>query len=222
MDAITKVPFYDNELIVVEVNGEPYVAMRSITEGMGLSWSTQKQKFDRQGDKFNCVHMNTVAEDGKNREMLCMPVRKLNGWLFSINAEKCRSDIRQKVVRYQEECFQVLYDYFHQGGAINPQADGKQLAGMLDRIARHTSEAINGVLSDKLVELAGEIWKKDLELSHEKRQNHLLMNFAPKGVPGAISSITGRAKDRYVGGYFTSNRCGHPIEGLAIQPQFNF
>ncbi|WP_267238503.1 phage antirepressor N-terminal domain-containing protein [Pasteurella multocida] len=33
--------------------------------------------------------MSIVAEDGKLREMLCMPLKKLNGWLFSINSEKC-------------------------------------------------------------------------------------------------------------------------------------
>ncbi|SPY32484.1 phage antirepressor N-terminal domain-containing protein [Pasteurella canis] len=52
--------------------------------------------------------MSIVAEDGRIREMLCMPLKKLNGWLFSINPEKVRSDLKEKVIQYQEECFEAL------------------------------------------------------------------------------------------------------------------
>jgi hypothetical protein len=157
---ITKVPFYGQELITLEINGEAYVAMRSITDGMGLSWSTQRQKLERQKDKFNCVHMNTVAEDGKMREMLCLPVKKLNGWLFSINADKCRPDIREKVRTYQEECFQVLYDYFHKGAAINPLAGTERIVELFeqaiekinqrDDVIRSQQKIIDSVTSDSV------------------------------------------------------------------------
>ncbi|MGT3005336.1 phage antirepressor N-terminal domain-containing protein [Pasteurella multocida] len=74
-----------------------------------LSWSSQHRKLENSKGKFNCAHMSIVAEDGKLREMLCMPLKKLNGWLFSINPEKVRSDLKEKVIQYQEECFEVLY-----------------------------------------------------------------------------------------------------------------
>ncbi|MCD4641085.1 phage antirepressor N-terminal domain-containing protein [Proteus mirabilis] len=38
------VPFYDNELYVVEHNNEPYVPMKPIIEGMGLNWASQFTK----------------------------------------------------------------------------------------------------------------------------------------------------------------------------------
>ena len=53
-----------------------------------------------------------------------MPLKKLNGWLFSINPEKVRADLREKVIQYQEECFEALYNYWHFGKAertINPE-----------------------------------------------------------------------------------------------------
>ena len=46
-----------------------------------------------------------------------MPLKKLNGWLFSINPEKVRADLREKVIQYQEECFEALYNYWHFGKA---------------------------------------------------------------------------------------------------------
>ncbi|AWY20096.1 phage antirepressor N-terminal domain-containing protein [Moraxella bovis] len=119
---IATVKFYDDVLITIEQDNIQYVAIRPIVENMGLEWSTQKQKLDR-NPKFNCVHMNTVAKDGKIREVLCMPIKKLNGWLFSINPEKVRADIRHIVEQYQEECFTVLHDYWHKGVAVNPRSN---------------------------------------------------------------------------------------------------
>ena len=59
---------------------------------------------------------------GGIQEMLCIPLRKLNGWLFSINPSKVREDLRERVVQYQEECFEVLHSYWTKGIAINPRA----------------------------------------------------------------------------------------------------
>ncbi|WP_336369021.1 phage antirepressor N-terminal domain-containing protein, partial [Avibacterium paragallinarum] len=111
------ITFYGSELITLKVENVIYTAVRPIVEALGLSWSTQKRKLDNSISKFNCVHMNTVAEDGKIREMLCMPIRKLNGWLFSINPEKVRPDLKEKVICYQEECFEALYNYWNKGKA---------------------------------------------------------------------------------------------------------
>ncbi|EON4850658.1 phage antirepressor N-terminal domain-containing protein [Escherichia coli] len=93
--------------------------MKPIVENLGMSWGTQQQKLMKQLDKFNCIHMNMVAADGKLRKLLCLPLKKLNGWLFSINPEKVRADIRDKLIQYQEECFTVLHDYWTKGKAEN-------------------------------------------------------------------------------------------------------
>lgn len=39
--------------------------------------------------------------------------------MFSINPEKVRADIRDKLIQYQEECFTVLHDYWTKGKAEN-------------------------------------------------------------------------------------------------------
>jgi len=59
--------------------------------------------------------MNMVATDSKFRDVICLPLKKLNGWLFSINPEKVRADIRDKLIQYQEECFTVLHEYWTKG-----------------------------------------------------------------------------------------------------------
>ncbi|EHX4701504.1 phage antirepressor Ant [Escherichia coli] len=113
------VPFNGQQIITAMAAGVAYVAMKPIVENLGMSWSTQQTKLMKQISKFNCVHMNMVAADGKLRKLLCLSLKKLNGWLFSINPEKVRADIRDKLIQYQEECFTVLHDYWTKGKAEN-------------------------------------------------------------------------------------------------------
>ncbi|MCN5062596.1 phage antirepressor Ant [Escherichia coli] len=121
LDAVNTsyVPFNGQQIITAMTAGVAYVAMKPIVENLGMSWSTQQTKLMKQISKFNCVHMNMVAADGKLRKLLCLPLKKLNGWLFSINPEKVRADIRDKLIQYQEECFTVLHDYWTKGKAEN-------------------------------------------------------------------------------------------------------
>ncbi|EEF3370392.1 hypothetical protein GKU98_17760 [Salmonella enterica] len=137
------VPFNGQQIITAMVSGVAYVAMKPIVENLGMSWTSQHRKLmddmaksnhphmrmvdpKRDGhmttpSKFNCRDISMVAADGKIRKLLCLPLKKLNGWLFSINPEKVRADIRDKLIQYQEECFTVLHDYWTKGKAENPR-----------------------------------------------------------------------------------------------------
>ncbi|OEM50638.1 phage antirepressor N-terminal domain-containing protein [Escherichia coli] len=133
------VPFNGQQIITAMAAGVAYVAMKPIVENLGMSWGTQQQKLMKQLDKFNCIHMNMVAADGKLRKLLCLPLKKLNGWLFSINPEKVRADIRDKLIQYQDECFSVLHDYWTKGHVVNPRKAKKALPG---KITTEQQEAI--------------------------------------------------------------------------------
>ncbi|UIA85301.1 phage antirepressor N-terminal domain-containing protein [Erwinia tracheiphila] len=117
--------------------GVAYVAMKPIVENLGMSWGTQQQKLARHMDKFGCIHMNMPSLGGI-QAMICLPLKKLNGWLFSINPAKVRDDIRDRLVRYQEECFTVLHDYWTKGSAVRqPETtvdDRTPLRGIVNRI----------------------------------------------------------------------------------------
>ena len=117
----TAVQFHGQPIITAMVAGVAYVAMRPLVENIGIDWTGQSVKLRNQKDKFNCRDISMVAADGKLRQLLCLPLKKLNGWLFSINPEKVRADIRDKLIQYQEECFTVLHDYWNKGVATNPR-----------------------------------------------------------------------------------------------------
>ncbi|ENY9347060.1 phage antirepressor N-terminal domain-containing protein [Escherichia coli] len=140
------VPFNGQQIITAMAVGVAYVAMKPIVENLGMSWSTQQTKLMKQISKFNCVHMNMVAADGKLRKLLCLPLKKLNGWLFSINPEKVRADIRDKLIQYQEECFSVLHDYWTKGHVANPRKAKKVLPG---KITTEQQEAIKQLVMSR-------------------------------------------------------------------------
>ncbi|MEY0408538.1 phage antirepressor N-terminal domain-containing protein [Providencia rettgeri] len=108
------VPFHGNNLYVVNYNGQPYVPMKPIVDGMGMDWASQftklKQKFSS-----TIAEITMVAEDGKERNMICLALRKLAGWLHTISPNKVKAEIRDKVIQYQEECDDVLYEYWTTG-----------------------------------------------------------------------------------------------------------
>ncbi|WP_151746311.1 phage antirepressor N-terminal domain-containing protein [Acinetobacter soli] len=113
------VPFHSAELYLVEHEGQPYVPMRSIVQGMGLDWKSQfvklKQKF------ATCVVEITmqILGDDQARSHTCLLLRKLPAWLYSIHANKVKPELRDTVIMYQNECDDVLWDYWTKGQAIN-------------------------------------------------------------------------------------------------------
>ncbi|WP_213762632.1 phage antirepressor N-terminal domain-containing protein [Caballeronia sp. dw_19] len=114
-----KVPFHGAELYVVEYNGEPYTPMKPIVDGMGLNWKSQHVKV-KQRFASTMVEITMVAEDGKSRLMSCLAVRKLPGWLHSLNIGKIRPELRDRVAQYQAECDDALWRYWNTGIAVNP------------------------------------------------------------------------------------------------------
>lgn len=65
--------------------------MRPVVENMGLDWGGQAVKLKANKERWTVVMIATVAQDGVEREMSSMPVRKLPAWLNSINPKKVAS-----------------------------------------------------------------------------------------------------------------------------------
>lgn len=118
------VPFCHSELALIDCNGEPYVAMKPIVEGMGLTWQSQHEKLKQ---RFNSVIMEivTTGKDGKQYSMLCMPLKKLFGWLMTISPNKVKLGLRETIKRYQEECDEVLWQYWTKGVVVRKKVQAE-------------------------------------------------------------------------------------------------
>lgn len=97
--------------MIAERDGEDMVAVRPICEALGLDWAGQTVKLSKMRDRINCCDITTVAEDGKNRSMLCIPIKKVAAWLFTINPNKVKETYKATVIAFQDELQHVLYSY---------------------------------------------------------------------------------------------------------------
>ncbi|WP_460128011.1 phage antirepressor N-terminal domain-containing protein [Pseudomonas sp. S3_A09] len=105
------VPFYEDTVVLVGKDNEPLVAMKPIVINIGLDWKSQHSKVT---ERFSSVmvEITTTGGDGKQYAMTCLPLRKLPAWLYSISPNKVRPELRDKIIRYQEECDDALWDYW--------------------------------------------------------------------------------------------------------------
>jgi len=110
---IIPVPSYEGMLVLTGKDNEPFVAMKPVVENMGLAWQVQQRKISEKF-KSTVTLMVTTGADGKNYEMTCLPLRKLAAWLYSININKVAPELRGKITRYQNECDDVLWNYWTQ------------------------------------------------------------------------------------------------------------
>lgn len=131
------VPFYGSDLYVVSVDNEAYTPMRPIIDGMGLTYQGQADKLKSRFAKG--VREIMIPTKGGEQTMLCLALRKLNGWLQTISPNKVRPEIRDRVIQYQEECDDVLYEYWTKGEVKNPRKAKKSLPG---KITPEQQEAI--------------------------------------------------------------------------------
>jgi len=135
---LTSVPFHGQSLLATLVSDIPHVAMKPICENIGLDWKSQHRKITTHPVlKSTMVIMTTVAEDGKLREMLMLPVKFLHGWLFSIDSNRVKPEIRERLVEYQTECFDVLANHFMP--KVNETAANDQLSEFLNPITEPIS-----------------------------------------------------------------------------------
>ncbi len=102
--------FYDDEIMAVQMEGGSiFVPVRQLCDYLGVDWSAQYRRLSRDpvlGEVQATVAV--TATDGRMREQVCLPLDYLNGWLFGVNADRVKPEIRERLIRYQKECYRVL------------------------------------------------------------------------------------------------------------------
>lgn len=120
---IQTVNFHNQTLITLEKDGNHYVAMKPICENIGLDWASQFTRIKRDEVLNSVIVMiTTTGADRKIYKMLCLPIQYLNGWLFGVDTNRVKAEIKETLITYKKECYQALFDYWHDGVAIDPRA----------------------------------------------------------------------------------------------------
>ncbi|MFJ7315626.1 phage antirepressor N-terminal domain-containing protein [Pseudomonas sp. NPDC098747] len=155
------VPFYEDTVVLIGKNNDPFVAMKPVVENLGLAWQSQHVKLT---EKFgtNITEIVTVAEDGKTRGMVCLPLRKLPAWLYSISPNKVKPELHDKIVRYQEECDDALWDYWTKKSVTRSGVPNvtQQIAlsrhriALLKELQRTRNHAIRATIQEEVIQLS--------------------------------------------------------------------
>ncbi|WP_318387721.1 phage antirepressor N-terminal domain-containing protein [Enterobacter sp.] len=141
------VQFYGSELYVINHNGEPYTPMKPIVDGMGMDWASQFTKLKSRFAKG--VVEITIPTAGGIQKMICLALRKLAAWLNTISPNKVRPEIRERVIRYQEECDDVLYEYWTKGQVTNPRKSQEKKTKTTSDDRTPLRDAVNMLVSKK-------------------------------------------------------------------------
>lgn len=99
----TKVIARVNNVDIVATSDEQMVPIRPLCEALGIAYERQSTKLKEHPILSSTVTLKVmVAADGKNREMLCLPVRYVFGWLFTINPANVNEESRETLIAYQQ------------------------------------------------------------------------------------------------------------------------
>jgi hypothetical protein len=89
--------FYEDELIAVKLDdGSIYVPVRRLCDNLGVNWAAQYQRIRRddvlsEAAKAVVITTTTSAPDGRGggpREVTCLPLDLIPGWLFGIQTSR--------------------------------------------------------------------------------------------------------------------------------------
>ncbi len=90
-----------------------FVPVKPICNALGIDFASQHNKLLSDPTLAPTVAIiATVATDEKKRNMVCLPLKFIYGWLFTINPGKVNEDSREIVLKYRLECYEALYRHF--------------------------------------------------------------------------------------------------------------
>ncbi|HEK0643391.1 TPA: phage antirepressor N-terminal domain-containing protein [Proteus mirabilis] len=169
------VPFHGANLCIVNRDGNPYVPMKPIIEDMGLDWASQFTKLKKRFSK-GIVEI-AIPSKGGEQSMICLAMHKLTGWLYSIIPNKVKPEIRDKVIKYQEECDDVLYEYWTTG-----EVKAKHKSTVQER--NPLKNAVNLLVSKK-----GIMYPEAYSLVHQKFNVSSIEELTADQIPDAVEYI---------------------------------
>lgn len=102
-----------NNVDIVATSDEQLIPIRPICEALGIDAKVQRQKIQDDEDLSSTGVLSTsVGADGKEREMFCLPIRYIFGWLFTINPKNVKPEAQEAVRAYRRRCYDALYQHF--------------------------------------------------------------------------------------------------------------
>lgn len=142
---ITTVDFHGQAIIAATIDGKPFVPMKPICDNIGIDWKGQLERIKRHPVMNTCIRMTRIQMPGddQNREVVCLPLGMLNGWLFGVDVNRVKPALRDKLMDYQRECFDVLFQHFMPRMEAAMQASANDYARISPAQTQALKELVN-------------------------------------------------------------------------------
>jgi len=114
---------FKNQILEV-IEDSQSIVIKDICKNIGLS-DFKAQIIRIKKDPTYQSKLIKVQTAGGMQEVFTIPLTKLNGWLFSINPNKVKSEVKDRLIEYKNECFDVLYNHFNKTKAIKDDINNR-------------------------------------------------------------------------------------------------
>jgi hypothetical protein len=126
----------------------------------------------------------TTEGSAGDRDMVCLPLEYLNGWLFGIDDKRVAPEIRDALIMYKREAYGALYNYFVKGFALNQKRldsdeDAREAALKELRKLRTSDKTLYRKVTDAI---------KETSVDYETAQQTM---------PQRVSSLFARIQDTF-------------------------
>lgn len=113
------VDFHGDGLVVVQQDGTDYTPVKPLCDILGIDWEAQRRRIQADDVLADVAEITTVYLNGDARSypLLCLPLDYLHGWLFGVNGNLIRPELRERLVLYKRECYRALAAAFRGAGA---------------------------------------------------------------------------------------------------------
>ena len=163
------IKFSEDELVtIINTKGQVFIPLKQLCYYLNIDWEPQRKRINRdQVLKSTTSLMDVVALDGKRRKLAVLPLKYLNGFLFGISESRIRdSSVREKLLLYKKEFYNVLHNYFNEGKLKDPRVFESAKKELVENEALLPLEFNSGGLSYTfLLENNSEYGKKILKHS---------------------------------------------------------
>ena len=166
----TAIAVINGQQIQVTNDEAQMVPIKPICQALGIADEPQVAKIKEHPILGSTTTLRVaVAPDVKQREMFCIPLKYVYGWLFTINPNNVNEDARENLILYQQECYDALYSYYTGKFEKERELDRreKELLQERDNVRQSIMEA-----KDKISQLKEEYNKVELTLSALRYDRH--------------------------------------------------
>lgn len=118
---VVAVPFHGEQILTVEVDGQPHVVLKPALERIGVDYAAQYTKLKSRSWAV-VGRCPTTGADGKTYEMVTVDVQTFLMLLATIDENRVGHDVKPKLVLYQAEVAKAIEDYWTKGKSVNPRA----------------------------------------------------------------------------------------------------